>query len=143
MNELSPRGTDAAGLRDLQNRPRLSGPPPDDFRPLRLVLVPSGWSVTLDRVDVILGRHSSADVRLPLPDVSRRHCRFLWLDDTWQVVDLGSLNGIKVNDVAVQHATLKAGDTMRIGGFTFRIELLRGLTPGRAPITVGPARLAS
>ncbi len=143
MNDDSPQAVEIVSLDDLRNRPRLVGLPPDDFRPLRLVLIPSGWSVTLDRLDVIIGRHSSADIRLPLPDVSRRHCRFLWLHDGWQVVDLGSLNGIKVNDEAVQHAGLKAGDTLRIGGFTFRVELLRASPAGRGMTPAPPHRQAS
>jgi pSer/pThr/pTyr-binding forkhead associated (FHA) protein len=68
---------------------------------------------------MILGRHSRADVRLPLPDVSRRHCRFVWADGAWQVIDLQSLNGVYVNDQRVTQATLHAGDTVRIGGFSF------------------------
>jgi pSer/pThr/pTyr-binding forkhead associated (FHA) protein len=96
---------------------------PPDFVPLRLVLDPGGAMLELTRVDVLIGRHSDADVRLPLPDVSRRHCRFLWLDGRWQVLDLHSLNGVFVNDEPVQQATLQAGDRVRIGGFTFRVEL--------------------
>jgi pSer/pThr/pTyr-binding forkhead associated (FHA) protein len=95
---------------------------PPDFVPLRLVLEPGGASLVLTRVDTLVGRHSLADVRLPMPDVSRRHCRFLWLAGCWQVLDLSSLNGVFVNDEPVQQATLQAGDRVRIGGFTFRVD---------------------
>jgi pSer/pThr/pTyr-binding forkhead associated (FHA) protein len=97
--------------------------PPPDFVPLRLILEPGGAELELAGVDTLVGRHTDADVRLPLPDVGRRHCRFLWVDGHWQVVDLNSLNGVLVNDAPVLQATLSPGDRVRIGGFTFRVEL--------------------
>jgi pSer/pThr/pTyr-binding forkhead associated (FHA) protein len=93
------------------------------FSPLRLVLQPSERVLELDRPDVVLGRHSQADVRLPLPDVSRRHCRFLWSDGSWQVFDLQSTNGVYVNDQRVTRTTLHPGDQVRIGGFTFVVAI--------------------
>jgi predicted component of type VI protein secretion system len=102
------------------SRSQPSGP---DFFPLRLVLQPSGMVVELTRPDMLLGRHSDADVRLPLPDVSRRHCRFTFSSSRWQVHDLNSLNGVFVNGERVQQATLRGGDALRIGGFTFTIDL--------------------
>jgi predicted component of type VI protein secretion system len=91
--------------------------------PMRLVLQPSGWSLDLTKPELVLGRHTSADVRLPLPDVSRRHCRFAFTDGIWHVFDLNSLNGIYVNGEQVRHAILHHRDELRIGGFTFRVEL--------------------
>jgi hypothetical protein len=102
-------------------RPERDGPPA--FTPLRLVLQPSGATIELNRPDMLVGRHTEADVRLPLPDVSRRHCRFLCVEGCWQVVDLNSLNGVYVNDEAVLQAPLHQGDLLRIGGFTFAIDL--------------------
>jgi pSer/pThr/pTyr-binding forkhead associated (FHA) protein len=93
------------------------------FLPLKLVLQPSGPVVELTRPDMLMGRHSAADIRLPLPDVSRRHCRFVFTDHVWQVVDLESLNGIFVNGKRVQQATLHDQDTLTVGGFRFVIDL--------------------
>src|SRR5581483_9961191 len=92
-------------------------PLPEDFVPLRLILQPSGAAVELTQPDVLFGRHSQADVRLPLPDVSRRHCRFLFGQGVWQVIDLNSLNGVFLNGEPVRQATLRPGDLIRIGGF--------------------------
>jgi pSer/pThr/pTyr-binding forkhead associated (FHA) protein len=96
---------------------------PADFIPLRLVLKASGTTVDLTRPDMILGRHSSADVRLPLPDVSRRHCRFFFEEGAWHVEDLKSLNGTFVNEQAIEQALVCHGDTLRIGGFVFSVDL--------------------
>src|SRR5438105_2162702 len=81
--------------------------------PMRLVLQPSGWSIDLTKNETVLGRHTSADVRLPLPDVSRRHCRFLCSDGIWQVYDLDSLNGIYLNGEKVREGILHHGDELR------------------------------
>jgi pSer/pThr/pTyr-binding forkhead associated (FHA) protein len=94
------------------------GPPP-----LRLVLQPTGAVIEIRRPDVVVGRHSAADVRLSLPDVSRRHCRLFHAEGQWAVVDLDSLNGVWVNQEAVDHAVLHQGDLLRLGGFTFMVDL--------------------
>jgi pSer/pThr/pTyr-binding forkhead associated (FHA) protein len=71
---------------------------------------------------MLVGRHSEADIRLPLPDVSRRHCRLQFVEGCWQVIDLNSLNGVYVNGEAVIQAPLTPGSLLRIGGFTFMVE---------------------
>jgi hypothetical protein len=98
-------------------------PVPDDFSPLRLILQPGGAIVELTQADMLFGRHSLADVRLPLPDVSRRHCRFLFGQGVWQVIDLNSLNGVFLNGQPIRQATLQQGDLIRIGGFTFAVDM--------------------
>jgi hypothetical protein len=112
--------------------------------PLRLWMQPAGLMIELTQADNLVGRHSSADVRLPLPDVSRRHCRFVYVGGRWQVRDLNSLNGVFVNEERVAETDLKDGDQVRLGGFTFAVELpsaaadkgiLRRLFPGRPIVT--------
>jgi pSer/pThr/pTyr-binding forkhead associated (FHA) protein len=84
---------------------------------------PSGMAVLLTQPDMVIGRHSESDVRLPLPDVSRKHCRFLFADGSWQVVDLDSLNGVFVNGVRVCRMLLHHGDMVRIASFVFEVQL--------------------
>jgi len=95
----------------------------DGFVPMRLILQPSGLTIICGRSQMVVGRHTSADIRLPLPDVSRQHCRLLFTPDGWKVQDLDSLNGIYVNESAVASAELRPGDKLRVGGFTFEVEL--------------------
>jgi pSer/pThr/pTyr-binding forkhead associated (FHA) protein len=94
-----------------------------DLPPLRLCLRPGKFAVEVTRSGTVLGRHSGADVRLPLPDVSRRHCRFDCEDGRWQVFDLDSLNGVFLNGEPVRQAELHDHDVMQIGGFVFDVEL--------------------
>ncbi len=96
--------------------------------PLRLSLRPGRFAVELTRSGLVFGRHSTADVRLPLPDVSRHHCRFVCEAGRWQVIDLDSLNGVFVNDAPVRRAELHDRDTVRIGGFVFEVDLGGGAT---------------
>jgi pSer/pThr/pTyr-binding forkhead associated (FHA) protein len=124
---------DDAKQATIGGEPPLQGPhypralqreePPSPFIPLKLMLQPSGPVVELTRSDMIMGRHSEVDVRLPLPDVSRRHCRFVFTDTAWQVFDLDSLNGVFVNGKRVQHAILRDHDSLTIGGFRFTVDL--------------------
>jgi pSer/pThr/pTyr-binding forkhead associated (FHA) protein len=101
----------------------ITPPAPAGFVPLGLVLLPSGMRVDLTKPNTLVGRHSSADVRLPLPDVSRQHCRFIFQHSAWNVLDLDSLNGVFVNNERVQRAVLHQGDRVRVGGFVFQVEL--------------------
>jgi pSer/pThr/pTyr-binding forkhead associated (FHA) protein len=124
MND-SNRPGEAAGL------PKQTGyaPPQEgcaggpEFVPLRLVLRPGSTAVELTRPDMLIGRHTDADIRLSLPDVSRRHCRLVYAASRWQIFDLNSLNGVFVNGDRVHQATLDEGDLIRIGGLTFQVEL--------------------
>lgn len=95
-----------------------------EFVPLRLRLHPGDHVIDLTGPDVLLGRQSDADVRMPQPDVSRQHCRFQFTDDGWQVVDLNSMNGVYVNGERVRGATaIHPGDVVRICGVEFGVEL--------------------
>lgn len=117
--------TEAPGLPVQGPHLRLHPGPdaPPDFVPLRLVSHPGGTVLEVDRPDMLVGRHTEADIRLPLPDVSRRHCRLVYAEGCWQVIDLNSLNGVMVNGEQVLQAPLEQGDVLRIGGFTFTIDL--------------------
>jgi pSer/pThr/pTyr-binding forkhead associated (FHA) protein len=106
--------------------PRLAVEPeielPADFTPLKLLLQPGGLCVELNKPDMLVGRHSTADVRLSLPDISRRHCRFMFADGGWRVLDLNSLNGIYVNGERLHEATIFHRDRVRIGSLTFEAD---------------------
>jgi hypothetical protein len=49
------------------------------------------------------------------------------------VFDLNSLNGIYVNGEQTRHAILHHRDELRIGGFTFRIEMVATAKSYEAP----------
>ena len=115
---------------------------PPGFIPMRLVLQPSGAIIEVNRPDTLVGRHTEADIRLPLPDVSRRHCRLVCGEGGWQVIDLNSLNGVAVNGESVLQAPLHDGDVIRIGGFTFAVDLA-GQSQGPAISSTGGGQVQS
>jgi pSer/pThr/pTyr-binding forkhead associated (FHA) protein len=111
-----------------------TAPQAQTTEPLKLVLLPGGMSIELTKPDVTIGRHTSSDVRLPLSDISRRHCRLVYTAAGWQVLDLDSLNGVFVNDRRIQQAALFHRDRIRIGSLVFEVRLRAaglGLSPAR------------
>jgi pSer/pThr/pTyr-binding forkhead associated (FHA) protein len=78
----------------------------------------------LDGPVAVLGR-SRAATACSDPNVSREHAELRrGSTGDWQVVDLGSTNGIKVNDRRVDRSRLSPGTRSLIGTtrFTFDIE---------------------
>jgi signal transduction histidine kinase len=64
---------------------------------------------------VSLGRDASNVIRLHDTEVSRRHAEIRQIDTGFQLFDLGSANGLFVNNQKVTHADLSAGDHIAIG----------------------------
>src|SRR5437016_12605236 len=71
------------------------------------------FSITRDMS--VIGRREDCDLRIPLSDVSRKHCRMVVSGETIKVEDLGSSNGTYVNGERVQQAELSAGDSLQAG----------------------------
>ena len=87
-----------------------------------LGILPISFRKLDQRCPSAAGRHSEADLRMPLPDVSRRHCRFVHSQAGWELIDLGSLNGVYVNGARVERAMLHPGDSVRICSLEFEVE---------------------
>jgi hypothetical protein len=98
-------------------------PVPGPFVPLRLAVAAGGDAIELNRPEIVVGRHSDADIRLPLPDVSRHHARFVFAGGVWQVFDMQSTNGLYVNEERVDQAHLHQNDQVRIGSYIFLVDL--------------------
>lgn len=79
----------------------------------------------LDGPTAVIGRSREADCVFEDPNVSRRHAELRRNDSgDWQIVDLGSTNGVKVNGRRVETSRLAPGDDVSLGtvSFTFDIE---------------------
>ena len=79
------------------------------------LLVGEGRRNVLSGSHVVVGRSREADIVLADPNVSRRHAELRRDESGWQVMDLGSTNGIKVNGQRVNQAALGPGDRITIG----------------------------
>lgn len=80
--------------------------------------LPNGASIPLSHWENIIGRASSADVRLTYPSISRQHAALCRGEhDLWTLYDLGSKGGSFVNGTKVDtSATVHLGDTITLGG---------------------------
>lgn len=82
----------------------------------------------------IVGRDTSCDVRVPLPEISRRHCQIVVDDEGLTIRDLGSSNGTFVNYEPITEETrVHAGDVVSLGPLTF-VARIDGV-----PGTIDPA----
>lgn len=63
-----------------------------------------------------LGRSVKCDACFEDPQLSRRHAEFFFRDGVLEVKDLGSANGILVNQKKVAAASLQPGDLVQMGG---------------------------
>jgi FhaA, N-terminal domain/FHA domain len=73
----------------------------------------------------VLGRSRESDCVFRDPNISRRHAELRrGPTGDWQVVDLGSTNGVKVNGRRVESSRLSPGDEVTLGTtrFVFDIE---------------------
>ncbi len=93
---------------------------PSRGRPSAWLTLPDGSSVAvLDGDPVVLGRMPDCDVVLSDTNISRRHTEVRIIDGKASVVDLGSLNGTKLNGRGVpanQFGTpVEDGDIIQVG----------------------------
>ena len=63
----------------------------------------------------VIGRGVDADLRLNDPGVSRRHAEVRVEGEAVVLVDTGSTNGVRVNDVPTSRRQLSAGDRVELG----------------------------
>src|SRR5262249_27804116 len=87
-----------------------------------LIPVGGGDPIPLIREKLTVGRRESCDIPLRLPNVSGLHCELNFHNGYWYVRDLNSTNGVKVNDVRVQHKLLHPGDKITIAKRPYTIE---------------------
>jgi len=84
----------------------------------------------------IVGRGDDCDLRIPLTDVSRRHCELRIEDGKLVVGDLSSSNGTFVNNKRVTESRVRAGDLLTLGPVSFVVQIdgkPAGVTPPSAP----------
>jgi hypothetical protein len=63
----------------------------------------------------IIGRHSNNEIFLSDPNVSRKHAELEYIRGSFFLTDLGSTNGIVVNDNRVARQRLYPGDRLKLG----------------------------
>lgn len=69
---------------------------------------------------VVMGRSDKADIRVLDIKSSREHAEITKVGQDWVLTDLGSQNGIVVNDQKVSQTKLKEGDKLVIGQTVYK-----------------------
>jgi pSer/pThr/pTyr-binding forkhead associated (FHA) protein len=80
-------------------------------------------SFSVVREMTVIGRREDCDLRIPVGDVSRKHCRLVMEEETIRIEDLGSSNGTYVNGHRVQEGELQPGDRIQVGPVQFIIQI--------------------
>ncbi len=96
----------------------------------------NGTRYPLTRRETVMGRSEECAVYLPHSQVSRIHAVIrLRSDDTLELVDLGSMNGTRLNgERALGPRTLHSGDVVRIGTETLTVHVDESArAPARVP----------
>ncbi len=65
--------------------------------------------------EILIGRHASADIRLPDLSVSRYHAILTVADGIWTITDIGSKSGVFVNGTLVKQRVLYENDVINLG----------------------------
>jgi hypothetical protein len=97
---------------------RVGGPVMEarERRPSRAMLLVGGRRVLVPPPGAVVGRSRECDIVLDDVGVSRRHAEIRPSPDGWTVADLGSTNGVRLNDRKVRGAqVLRLGDRIELG----------------------------
>jgi pSer/pThr/pTyr-binding forkhead associated (FHA) protein len=92
-------------------------------------LIVGGVGYDLVEQVVTVGRAPDNTIHVDDPSVSGRHAELRRADKTYQLRDLGSTNGTRVNGTGASEITLHPGDWIRFGAVDARFE---GDTPKSA-----------
>ena len=104
----------------------------------RLVPLDNGPTIEISYPVIFVGRHPDCDVRINSRKISRRHCCIAQIGNRLLVRDLGSTNGIRINDRRVPEATLAPNDIISIAHLRYQYVLEDN--GGQSDVDVRPIR---
>ena len=77
----------------------------------------------LDRQTVTLGRGSDNDIAIESGSVSVHHAEMRRIEGGYELHDVGSTNGIKLDGIRYEEIPLRSGATVKIGDVSFDFQL--------------------
>jgi pSer/pThr/pTyr-binding forkhead associated (FHA) protein len=81
-------------------------------------------SFSIPREVTIVGRREDCDLRIPVSEVSRKHCKFIKDGDVLRVEDMGSSNGTYHNGQRIQGSMeVHPGDSIEVGPVIFVVQI--------------------
>jgi len=80
----------------------------------------------INKPEFVLGKSDACDGMLSFSDeISREHCKIIWREGQYYIMDLNSTNGTCLNDMLLspnQEYPLNTGDRLRLSASTFQVE---------------------
>jgi uncharacterized protein involved in exopolysaccharide biosynthesis len=109
-----------------------AGPDPAAAHAFLLVVSGSepGRLHILDRPEVVIGRSKYAEIHVSERSMSQQHAKLVRAGEFHRIYDLGSTNGTFVNNIRIEQADLKPGDTVRTGETAFTYMASQGQGTG-------------
>ena len=94
------------------------------YRLLCLTGENKGFSYYLQGKRLVMGRGKEVDISVPDTKSSKIHAEICRVGDDYVLTDLGSLNGVFVNERRVIQGHLRNGDRLIIGKTVFRFDVI-------------------
>lgn len=103
-----------------------------------------GGTVRVDKQRTVIGRHTDADVRVNDIRVSRHHALLVEVEPGKfeihnQMADRTEPNPILINGEVREHAQLKDGDRVSLGGVSFTFRKAAAARTAASPVSKSPA----
>lgn len=97
------------------------------------------------RTQTLRGRHARCDIRIDAPKISGHHARLQWVDEGWEVHDLGSRNGTFVDGRRLEpgeRITVDRGSLISLGRQAAEFEFVDSSAPGAVAVDVQSGALS-
>lgn len=114
----------AIAVAEVEARAAAAVLPPEQRRPARLIMVigpqpGAEFPLVGDRISI--GRAEDAHVSINHSSVSRNHAEMqAFGDGRWEIIDLNSANGMRINGVELKRGILDQGDALELGDVRLR-----------------------
>jgi DNA-binding NtrC family response regulator len=103
---------------------------------------PTSRTVLYDGDLCRIGTHTSNDLVIADPAVSRFHCRLMREEGAWRVRDWGSLNSTRLEGVRIRDADLPADATLSLGDSIVRVRAVAPTEQAIVPMIPAFGQLA-
>lgn len=101
------------------------------FRLVTLTGASKGEAFVLMGNRIVIGRGDKVDIKISDAKASREHCEITKVGDTWVATDLGSQNGVLVNDKKITQVSLAEGDKLIVGQTVFKFAKVEVTTKNK------------
>ena len=101
------------------------------FRLVTLTGSTKGESYVLMGNRIVIGRGDKTDIKINDAKASREHCEITKVGDKWVATDLGSQNGVLVNDKKITQQSLGEGDKLIVGQTVFKFAKVEVTTKNK------------